>query len=115
MHAHYCSLYFVSLFHRRVKFDNLNKAFCILRLPRSSDTTSTTTTATNDEEHEEPSCLVKRVDFVVSPPEQYPFALVSWTGSKVRHSIIYALILSIAYSFGSHVLRIGGIFFIGPY
>ena len=27
--------------------------------------------------------MIRRVDFIVSPPDQYPFALVSWTGSKV--------------------------------
>ena len=27
--------------------------------------------------------ITRRVDLIVSPPEQYPFALVSWTGSKV--------------------------------
>ncbi|XP_064382969.1 DNA-directed DNA/RNA polymerase mu-like isoform X2 [Halichondria panicea] len=51
------------------------------RLPHSSDTTTTTNDVEEHEERKAP-CLVKRVDFVVSPPEQYPFALVSWTGSK---------------------------------
>ena len=55
-----------SLF-RRVQFDHLDKAFCIMKLTRSDDKTP----------------LVRRVDLIVSPPEQYPFSLVSWTGSKV--------------------------------
>ena len=28
--------------------------------------------------------LIRRVDLIVVPPQQYPYALVSWTGSKVR-------------------------------
>lgn len=35
------------------------------------------------EEESRKQNMVYRVDFIVSPPEQYPFALVSWTGSKV--------------------------------
>lgn len=27
--------------------------------------------------------VIRRVDLIVTPPEQYPFALLSWTGSKV--------------------------------
>ena len=28
--------------------------------------------------------MIRRVDLIVTPPEQYPFAVVSWTGSKVH-------------------------------
>jgi hypothetical protein len=51
--------------HKRVKFDNLDKAFCILKI-----------------NHEDSSVAVRRVDIIVVPPAQYPFALLSWTGSK---------------------------------
>lgn len=36
--------------------------------------------------------LIRRVDLIVAPPDQYPFALVSWTGSKVgigMHIIVH--------------------------
>ncbi len=33
-------------------------------------------------EHHQPP-LIRRVDIIVAPARQYPYALVSWTGSKV--------------------------------
>lgn len=74
----YVQIYF---FFRSGAFDSLDKAFCILRLdstgldPKSSESESDNLTIPID--------LIRRVDLIVSPPDQYPFALVSWTGSKV--------------------------------
>jgi hypothetical protein len=68
-------------FFRRGAFDSLDKAFCILKLdstglgPVSSESEPDSPTTPKD--------LIRRVDLIVSPPDQYPFALVSWTGSKV--------------------------------
>ena len=68
-------------FFRSGVFDSLDKAFCILRLdstgldPESSKSKSDNPTMPMD--------LIRRVDLIISPPDQYPFALVSWTGSKV--------------------------------
>ncbi len=68
-------------FFRRGAFDSLDKAFCILKLdstgldPGSSESEPDSPTTPKD--------LIRRVDLIVSPPDQYPFALVSWTGSKV--------------------------------
>ena len=28
---------------------------------------------------------VRRVDLIVTPPKQFPFALLGWTGSKVKN------------------------------
>ena len=55
---------------RRVQFDHLDKAFCIMKL-------------TVDEGDGKETVIIRRVDLIVTPPEQYPFSLVSWTGSKV--------------------------------
>lgn len=68
-------------FTRSGAFDSLDKAFCILRLDstgldsKSSDSGLDNLTVPTD--------LIRRVDLIISPPDQYPFALVSWTGSKV--------------------------------
>ena len=69
---------------RRVKFDHLDKAFCIMKfaavgLEHGSEETR------EGQAGETPAPLIRRVDLIVSPPEQYPFALVSWTGSKVSY------------------------------
>jgi len=57
---------------RKVKFDHLDKAFCVMKLSA-----------------EQCGCKNKwpqkvfRVDLIVAPPKQYACALLSWTGSKV--------------------------------
>lgn len=35
-------------------------------------------------ENDSDQFIIRRVDLIVSPPQQYPFAIVSWTGSKVH-------------------------------
>ena len=37
----------------------------------------------DNKKQENPLTIIRRVDLIVTPPEQYPFALLSWTGSKV--------------------------------
>lgn len=37
----------------------------------------------DNEQKENTLTIIRRVDLIVTPPEQYPFALLSWTGSKV--------------------------------
>lgn len=87
--------------HRRVVFDHLDKAFCILKLDTlSKECTGDCEREVNAEQAPETdpetgregrqdsssnSTMIRRVDLIVSPPDQYPFALVSWTGSKVLH------------------------------
>lgn len=66
--------------HRSGAFDSLDKAFCVLKL----DTDSSDFKLKAAEEECESGYLIRRVDLIVSPPDQYPFAMVSWTGSKVR-------------------------------
>ena len=59
----------------RVTFDHLDKALCILSFNESHIGLDAAILNSLP--------LVRRVDLIVSPPEQYPFALVSWTGSRV--------------------------------
>ena len=84
-------------------FDHLDKAFCILKLP-----TGATKPGQRCEERgdggsdpgreaggESEPAMIRRVDLIVSPPDQYPFALVSWTGSKVQpRQFVYSSIES---------------------
>ena len=95
----------ITIINRRVGFDHLDKAFCILKLDISErqcgqqqggdrergrrDEIGTEQTSDGEAgtegwgEGSSTSSVIRRVDFIVSPPDQYPFALVSWTGSKV--------------------------------
>ena len=95
----------ITIINRRVGFDHLDKAFCILKLDISErqcgqqqggdrergrrDVIGTEQTSDGEAgterwgEGSSTSSVIRRVDFIVSPPDQYPFALVSWTGSKV--------------------------------
>ena len=79
-------------------FDHLDKAFCILKLDSGGveggeedtgchDERGETTSEGDPEQARKESTIIRRVDLIVSPPDQYPFALVSWTGSKVRISL----------------------------
>lgn len=72
---------FTSNNSRRSKFDHLDKAFCILKLPKDVCMKADDGIATDVAILEE--YVYRRVDFIVVPLQQYPFALVSWTGSKV--------------------------------
>ncbi len=68
----------INCIYRKVKFDYLDKAFCILQMKDALHSSS------DSDDHTMTDCI-RRVDLIVSPPEQYPYALVSWTGSKVQH------------------------------
>ena len=80
--------------YRRLVFDHLDKAFCILKVDSGGDEGGKEDSGCHDERGEptsegdpeqakRDSTIIRRVDLIVSPPDQYPFALVSWTGSKV--------------------------------
>jgi len=58
--------------YRKVKFDHLDKAFCVMKL--SAEQCGCT---------EKWPQQVFRIDLIVAPPKQYACALLSWTGSKV--------------------------------
>ncbi|XP_053306033.1 DNA nucleotidylexotransferase [Spea bombifrons] len=56
--------------------DHFQKSFTILKLPKISMGTG------NREDTESKSWKAIRVDFVITPSEQYAFALLGWTGSR---------------------------------
>ena len=70
-HYHVTVLY-VAVMCRKVKFDHLDKAFCMMKLSASQ-------CGCVEQWHQQ----VFRVDLIVTPPRQYACALLSWTGSKV--------------------------------
>lgn len=57
--------------------DTFERSFCIFRLPRPPGATEAGTRSPH------PSWKAVRVDLVVAPISQFPFALLGWTGSKV--------------------------------
>lgn len=65
---------------RKVVFDHLDKAFCILKL--DTEEADKSKEPREDQEGRE-QFIIRRMDLIVAPPHQYPFAIVSWTGSKV--------------------------------
>ncbi|KAK1334703.1 hypothetical protein QTO34_004269 [Cnephaeus nilssonii] len=56
--------------------DTFERSFCIFRLPRPPGATEAGTRSPH------PSWKAVRVDLVVAPISQFPFALLGWTGSK---------------------------------
>ncbi|XP_036183026.1 DNA-directed DNA/RNA polymerase mu isoform X4 [Myotis myotis] len=56
--------------------DTFEQSFCIFRLPRPPGTAKGGTWSAH------PSWKAVRVDLVVAPISQFPFALLGWTGSK---------------------------------
>ena len=70
-------------FFRSGAFDSLDKAFCILKLDSTGLGQKSSESDSESDNPTTPIDLIRRVDLIVSPPDQYPFALVSWTGSKV--------------------------------
>lgn len=57
--------------------DTFERSFCIFRLPRPPGAAEAGTRSPH------PSWKAVRVDLVVAPISQFPFALLGWTGSKV--------------------------------
>ena len=74
-------------------FDHLDKAFCVLKLDNGGAVSSEEDTGSRErgeltseegpDQAKGDSKMIRRVDLIVAPSDQYPFALVSWTGSKV--------------------------------
>lgn len=60
--------------------DAFERSFCIFCLPQPQQT------ALEGAPHPCPTRKAVRVDLVVTPNSQFPFALLGWTGSQVsRH------------------------------
>ena len=74
--------------------DSLDHCFCMFQVGKSSESKRVEYTQTSGEIDESGSSTdgcraertvsaVRRVDLIVSPHKQFPFALLGWTGSKV--------------------------------
>lgn len=57
--------------------DDFERSFCVFRLPQPLETTG------EKPSQPHPTWKAVRVDLVVAPASQFPFALLGWTGSKV--------------------------------
>ena len=73
--------------------DNLDHCFCMFQLTTmtlassESDSPMSSTrnggSCTDDFQEGRGGRTVRRVDLIVTPPNQFPFSLLGWTGSKV--------------------------------
>lgn len=64
------------ILRQRSTMDAFERSFCILRLPQSQQA------ALEGPLHPCPTWKAVRVDLVVTPNSQFPFALLGWTGSQ---------------------------------
>ena len=66
--------------------DNLDHCFCMFQATTAASENESLVTAAEKTS----SCTggrggaVRRVDLIVTPPKQFAFALLGWTGSKVK-------------------------------
>jgi len=58
--------------------DQLDHCFCMFKM--------------DTQESEVIPSIIRRVDIIVAPYEQYPWALVGWTGSKVTFDITLLIV-----------------------
>lgn len=74
--------------------DSLDHCFCMFQVQTNAENETAETTQVSPETDKTGSCAdrcpggrggsaVRRVDLIVTPPKQFPFALLGWTGSKV--------------------------------
>ena len=78
--------------------DSLDHCFCMFQAETKVETIAVEMKQASCETEETRSCtdtctggkggsVVRRVDLIVTPPKQFPFALLGWTGSKVQNII----------------------------
>ena len=72
------------------QMDNLDHCFCMFQVTTTTAATTTVNATTTEKTGlnstsctEERRGAVRRVDLIVTPHKQFPFALLGWTGSKV--------------------------------
>ena len=63
--------------------DNLDHCFCMFQVPTTKISTEKDLPMSTTEKTGGRGGAVRRVDLIVTPPRQFPFALLGWTGSKV--------------------------------
>ena len=52
----------------------------------------------------QPTMLMRRVDFLYSPPNEYPFALLYFTGSKIFNTLVRQKANDLGYTLNEHAL-----------
>lgn len=63
--------------------DNLDHCFCMFQVPTTKISTERDLPISTTEKAGVRGGAVRRVDLIVTPPKQFPFAVLGWTGSKV--------------------------------
>ena len=81
--------------------DSLDHCFCMFQVEtktektmemiQASPKTGTTDLNIDTSTGGRGGSAVRRVDLIVTPPKQFPFALLGWTGSKVNNIIQFNL------------------------
>lgn len=78
--------------------DSLDHCFCMFQVETKMDNETVERIQASPGTDTTESCMVacpggrggsavRRVDLIVTPPKQFPFALLGWTGSKVKNVI----------------------------
>lgn len=86
--------------------DSLDHCFCMFQVETKVENIAVEMKQASRKTEETGSCtdtctggkgvsVVRRVDLIVTPPKQLPFALLGWTGSKVQN-IIYGSLENIS-------------------
>ena len=94
-----------SLFIRQVgHMDSLDHCFCMFQVETKMKNETTERIQASPETDATETCMdtcpggrggsaVRRVDLIVTPPKQFPFALLGWTGSKVKKMLHVYIVL----------------------
>lgn len=88
--------------------DSLDHCFCMFQMGKSFENEKVehscmqttgeadeTGTSTGSSSSEQMAAVVRRVDLIVAPHKQFPFALLGWTGSKVHDSVFQQCKISV--------------------
>lgn len=79
--------------------DSLDNCFCMFQVETKMENETVETIQASSETDKTDPCTdtctggrggsaVRRVDLIVTPPKQFPFALLGWTGSKVQNKTV---------------------------
>ena len=80
--------------------DSLDHCFCMFQVETKMKNETTERVQASPDADTTATCMdtctggrggsaVRRVDLIVTPPKQFPFALLGWTGSKVKKCYMY--------------------------
>ena len=80
------------MFQTGKSFENEKVEHSCMQTTGEADKTGTSTGSSSSEQM---AAAVRRVDLIVAPYKQFPFALLGWTGSKVHDSVFQQCKISV--------------------